>query len=480
MGIKNLDDGRFQVDVRNAKNKRLIRLFDNAEDAKIFESDILKTLPPKGQRNRQKKAILLSVEQFILQVITAEEELLAKEEAKYGTILRWKSNVALFPPWLKTKDITKVSESDCEKFLEYLQKRKHFQSYGAGKPSEEVDGTSLGLDSIAGKFGFLKAMLERAVDKRLILRNPADRVKVPKSKKKGGRDGKAIADSDRLKAHEVVRLLTKAEETLPPMLFVFIAVLVLAGLRVGEARNLQLQDLQFENYIELGKRPKRRPQIYIERADTAGRLGRPKTWAIRLVDMVPALERILKSYVSTLPSQHPQTWLFPSDALPEVGTERRQQIEISAQNYNIDLDELGWSLSSDQIKDPWQKLMKELKFGRPITLLHLRHTFATLALLAGEDLYYVSKQLGHKTMELTQNTYALWADPIARGYFSKAIEKLDLPTGSFRDPPPTVPSPGPHDSPVSPALVDRAGFSSDHGKGGDVSRVISPGSEIST
>jgi hypothetical protein len=103
MGQKQLNDGRYQVDIRDANDNRLIRIFESEEDAKLFESDIIKTLPPKGQRKRHKKQNRCTVEQFILQVIADEEQLLEKDEAKHGTILRWKSNLALFPDWLKTK-----------------------------------------------------------------------------------------------------------------------------------------------------------------------------------------------------------------------------------------------------------------------------------------------------------------------------------------------------------------------------------------
>ena len=425
MGQKQLNDGRYQVDIRDANDNRLIRIFGSEEEAKLFESDIIKTLPPKGQRKRHKKN-RCTVEEFIGQIIADAEKRLEKNKAKHGTILRWKSNLALLPQWLKVKPIIKVSEADCEKFLQYLQERPHFKSHGAGKPSKAAEGTTLSDDTIAGKFGFLKAMLQKAVEKKVIRLNPAARVKVPKAAK-GGWGAQPIEEEDRLKKSELTTVMKKAFEVLAAMFFVLFAVMALAGLRVGEARTLQIEDLEFDYWVGEGKDQRRRPRIYVRRTDTAGRLGPTKTWATRYVDMTPALERILKWWIAPLP-KHPQTWLFRTDELPERGTARRKQIEISAKKYGIDLERHGWCLSADQIKYPWTKLMKHVRLNRPLCPLNLRHTFATLALEAGEELIYVSKQLGHQTIVLTQKIYAKWADPESRGMFASAMKALHLPT----------------------------------------------------
>jgi integrase len=47
----------------------------------------------------------------------------------------------------------------------------------------------------------------------------------------------------------------------------------------------------------------------------------------------------------------------------------------------------------------------------------MRHTFATLALSAGADLYWLSKQLGHKDVRTTLKHYAR---------FQRAVDERNL------------------------------------------------------
>ena len=54
----------------------------------------------------------------------------------------------------------------------------------------------------------------------------------------------------------------------------------------------------------------------------------------------------------------------------------------------------------------------------------LRHTFSTLALGAGRDVYYVAKQLGHKDINLTFATYTK-GDHVSR---PGALNDLDPPS----------------------------------------------------
>ena len=51
----------------------------------------------------------------------------------------------------------------------------------------------------------------------------------------------------------------------------------------------------------------------------------------------------------------------------------------------------------------------------------LRHTYAALHLQHGTDVYYVSRQLGHASIELTVSTYGAWLQPHRRA----AVDALD-------------------------------------------------------
>ena len=429
--IKKIEDRRFEVNIRDENNIRRVRLFDSEEEAKLFEGDILKSLPPKGQRKRHHDTSTETMGEFILSVIEAEKGKLAIGKAKYGTIHRWESNLRLLPDWLKEKRLISVTEHDCERFLKHLQTRPHFVNGKAGEGSvPRSDSPPLSEETIASKFGFLVAMLERAVkEKKGLRRNPAENVKLSKTRK-GGKDQAEIEDEDRLRRDEASHFLKLAACLCQPLLFVLFSVMALAGLRYGEARSLQLQDLQLD-YTEVTEM-RRRPRIYVQRTEWLGVLGWPKTWVKRFVDVCPVLEAILRIWIALLP-QHPHAWLFRAPRLPREGSKRRKAIETG--KHGIDLTQHGWCVSPSHVREQWTKLIRVAQLGRKLSPLCLRHTFATLSLEAGEDLFYVSKQLGHKTTHITQRIYAKWANPKGRGAFAQVAHTMSLPSESLNGKP---------------------------------------------
>ena len=55
----------------------------------------------------------------------------------------------------------------------------------------------------------------------------------------------------------------------------------------------------------------------------------------------------------------------------------------------------------------WDELLKKVELQHR-GVHQLRHTFATLLLMAGENLLYVSRQLGHRGAKVTLDVYAQW------------------------------------------------------------------------
>jgi hypothetical protein len=50
MGQKQLSDGRYQVDIRDANHTRLVRIFKTREEAMVFLVHILETRPRNAPR----------------------------------------------------------------------------------------------------------------------------------------------------------------------------------------------------------------------------------------------------------------------------------------------------------------------------------------------------------------------------------------------------------------------------------------------
>src|SRR5262249_18185036 len=102
-------------------------------------------------------------------------------------------------------------------------------------------------------------------------------------------------------------------------------------------------------------------------------------------------------------------------------------------NYRLDgpvfCDREGGHLrKSNVLRRSFHPILERAKLPR-IRPYDLRHSSATLLLLAGEDSKVVSERLGHSTTRLTQDTY----QHVLPGMQERAAQKLDA---IFRQPEP--------------------------------------------
>lgn len=158
----------------------------------------------------------------------------------------------------------------------------------------------------------------------------------------------------------------------------FVLTLFRTGARFGEAVALMPEDMNFRDRY-----------MVIERNFTHGhREESPKSGRRREVDLAQDLVAILKEHwalqqaEAALNGRPNPKWLFSS---PEGGI-------IRSNNFR------------DRV---WKPLLKKSELN--YRCLHAaRHTFATRLIMAGANLVYVRKQLGHSSIQITVDLYTLW------------------------------------------------------------------------
>lgn len=181
--------------------------------------------------------------------------------------------------------------------------------------------------------------------------------------------------------------------------------LIGAGLRIGEAIALEWRDVDWDARA-----------LNITRTAKHGGIGTPKGDRSRAVLVAPYLLELLHEHrAAQLDGDHPSRLVFTS---PQGSMLNRHNVR--RRGHDAALKDAGLS---------------------PIRLHDLRHTAATLWLTAGESIYFVQQQLGHKDI---QTTIDLYGHPDAAAH-RDAAERA---AAWWRD--------GPSEGSAVPRLVPRA------------------------
>jgi integrase len=217
----------------------------------------------------------------------------------------------------------------------------------------------------------LQRMLRSAVQWEYIRTSPfqvKDRITLPAAKKE--KHGRA------LKPEEITKLLEKCHDEG----YTAIALAILSGLRRGEIFGLKWSDIDFEKnqisvnralFWKLGKvwKDEEKGYLFVE--------PKSKT-SIRKVDMGQKLRRVLLEHRLRSPKSDLDL-VFCSPA----GT------PINPDNF---------------ARDFWRPAVKAADIGE-VRFHDLRHTFGSLKIQQGENIYYVMRQMGHSSIQMTIDTY---------------------------------------------------------------------------
>jgi integrase len=300
----------------------------------------------------------------------------------------------------------------------------------------------LSAESINKTITRLGQILAVAEERDLIARNPV-RVNTRNRKLKTKRKRPVFLDS----AEQIVAMIDAATEldakpgARTAGRRALIATLVYAGLRIGEGTALRWRDIDLAN----------------------GRIsvGDAKTDAgIRLVDILPALRDELTSHRHAAADPGPDDLVFPTSN----GTRR-------------DKDNARERVIRPVVKAAEELLARRGEDALPdgVTAHKLRHTFASILYVRGEDPAYVMAQLGHTDPGFTLRVYAhaMRRDEGDKERLKALVEGRDwAPLGTS-----TPKSPSEHSTMTSPEDDESpadAGLSED-GRGGfrtcDLSRV---------
>jgi integrase/recombinase XerD len=132
-----------------------------------------------------------------------------------------------------------------------------------------------------------------------------------------------------------------------------LATIYSAGLRVSEAANLKLTDIDSSNM-----------QIRVEQGK-----GNKDRYTLLSDKNLELLRQYYKLY-------HPTTWLFPGQSIDTPLTART-------------------------IQRVFEQSIQKVSINKAVTVHSLRHSFATHLLEAGTDIYHIQLLLGHSSIKTT-------------------------------------------------------------------------------
>lgn len=272
-------------------------------------------------------------------------------------------------PYFGDKPIETITRKDIKNFI--LQKQQE----------------GLSSSSVRNLKAYLSAILTEALDDELIQFNPALMT------------GKLIKNKDIAK--EVNPLTweekTKLEESLKehfPRYYPFFLTALRTGMRLGELLALQPGDLDFNSRF-----------IEVRRNFAKGEISTPKSGKSRRVDMSNELTVILKAHITE----------SKKEALRKGWKELPEWLFYNEEGNMVDGDNLR--------KRVFYKTLDKAGL-RHIRIHDLRHSYATLRIMKGDNIKDVSKQLGHHSIKITLDTYSHWMPGVKKA----EVDELDSKT----------------------------------------------------
>lgn len=218
--------------------------------------------------------------------------------------------------------------------------------------------------TIRNRLCLLKSVLEEAKNDKLIINNPLDEISLTKQLNKCAVKSDYIVEPFTEEEKQII--IDNAEGQIKNLIqFNF-----WTGLRISELIALKWSDIDFSNGF-----------TYIKRAKVENELKTTKTKAgIRKILMFPKAKEALINQLE-----------FTKDC------------EYVFHNPNTNKE---WA-NSTKINEIWRKVLTKsnVKYRNPY---QMRHTYASTLLSKGENVFWLSTQMGHENTEMIIKHYGKW------------------------------------------------------------------------
>ena len=156
-------------------------------------------------------------------------------------------------------------------------------------------------------------------------------------------------------------------ENAPERIKNLLAVCFYTGMRTGEVIGLKWKNVNFNNYT-----------LFIDTQITRGQEDTPKTKSsLRTIDMIPQCEFYLKEQI---------------------------KLNLDSEFVFLNINNKPFT-SSSSLYYVWSELLKKLNIDYR-SIYQTRHTFASNMISNGENVFWVSQMLGHKSMNITLSKYS--------------------------------------------------------------------------
>ncbi|HEV2802430.1 MAG TPA: tyrosine-type recombinase/integrase [Pyrinomonadaceae bacterium] len=251
----------------------------------------------------------------------------------------------------------------------------------------DMTGRGLSARTVRYTHAILSSAFKQAIRWQMLIHNPCEAIELPRAERR---------EMSAFSPNEAEEFLKAAKENEHGVIFAFALA---TGMRPEEYLGLKWSDLDMEKDTAIVRR------VLVRRKGGGWYFGEPKT------------------------SRSRRTVPLPTTLVKMLTDHRRKQIEkrlkAGAAYQNNDLVfatvEGTPHNSRNLAQRQFQSILKSAKLPLNFRLYDLRHSCATLLLVAGENPKVVSERLGHASVVLTLDTYSHVLPSMQR----EATEKLE-------------------------------------------------------